>query len=547
VSSEYSLDTLKGTIEFFLNPQGVSKKGIQMATSSIHIDSGANGYFAHNSRESKTVNAIFDDEKNYCSCTNAEAFDLFKKELAIRSEAYQKRTGQKLQSKTVTHLSAIVNFNKEHTPENIKKLCDFLEKELDTKVIQFAMHRDEGHIAENGEKIKNYHAHIEFMGLDSQGNSIKRTLKKKELINLQSKTAEILGMQRGRNYVAEKAKRPKRLDTYEFKKAKEMESKAKESNLLKTTYNQLLATKQDLAAAQNEVREYLKEIGATRKEFAELDQLNKDLKEQLKAKDLTIEEMQDKFNSLKHSLENDFNKLHNEKEHYKSVVELKEVEIMDLEPYKNLYFSQEHDLNSLQEQNRVLADKVTTLQEKINSSPNMEQYEHIKQQHEIRNKMIQEEAKQIQELEPEKTNLRKLVDYFKNTINDLKTKVNSLFKRNQELEAENKALKDEIYELKRDRIIESGKDNPHEAIRKTLEHAGLGSRTSASILAELKEQRRQQREEDSPFNVSGSMIKFKENQKKDLNEIIENNRKKEEKERLEQEQQRQRQRDSLTR
>ena len=95
-----------------------------MATSSIHIDSGANGYFAHNSRESKTVNAIFDDEKNYCSCTNAEAFCLFKKELAIRSEAYQKRTGQKIQSKTVTHLSAIVNFNKEHTPEDIKKLCD---------------------------------------------------------------------------------------------------------------------------------------------------------------------------------------------------------------------------------------------------------------------------------------------------------------------------------------------------------------------------------------------------------------------------------------
>ena len=98
MSSEYSLDTLKGTIEFFLNPQGVSKKGIQMATSSIHIDSGANGYFAHNSRESKTINAIFDDEKNYCSCTNAEAFDLFKKELAIRSEAYQKSTGQKIQS-----------------------------------------------------------------------------------------------------------------------------------------------------------------------------------------------------------------------------------------------------------------------------------------------------------------------------------------------------------------------------------------------------------------------------------------------------------------
>lgn len=515
-----------------------------MATSSIHIDSGANGYFAHNSRESKTVNAIFDDEKNYCSCTNAEAFDLFKKELAIRSEAYQKRTGQKLQSKTVTHLSAIVNFNKEHTPEDIKKLCDFLEKELDTKVIQFAMHRDEGHIAENGEKIKNYHAHIEFMGLDSLGNSIKRTLKKKELINLQTKTAEILDMKRGRNYVQEKAKRPKRLDTYEFKKAKEMEAAAKESKLLKTTYDQLQATKKDLAAAQAEVREKMKELGATREDYAKLEQLNKDLKEQVKENALTIEEMQSKFNSLKYSLEEKFNELHKEKEHFKSVVELKEVEILDLEPYKNLYFSQEHDLNALQEQNKVLVEKVSSLEEKINSGANMERYDYYKNQFEVRNGILEKTNTEFG-LEP-KGNLRKLVTFFKNTINDLKTKVSNLFKRNQELESENKALKDELYELKRDRIIESGKDNPHEAIRKTLEHAGLTSK-SISYLEELKEHKRKQKEEESPFKVSESASKYRENQQKDIQEIIENNRRKEEREKLEQEQQRQKQRDSLTR
>jgi hypothetical protein len=270
----------------FFHPTRGIKKGIQMATSSIHIATGGNGYFAHNSRESKTVNAIFDDEQNFCSCTNAEAFDLFKKELTIRTEAYQTRTGQKLQSKTATHLSAIVNFNKEHTPEDIKKLCDYLEKELDTKVLQFAMHRDEGHIAENGEKIKNYHAHIEFIGLDSLGNSIKRKLGKKELINLQTKTAEILNMQRGRNYVKEKAKRPKRLDTYEFKKAKENESKL------------ILATKKDLQDANNQLRTFMKENGALRTDYAELEKLKKELEEKLKAKDLTIEEMESKFKEL---------------------------------------------------------------------------------------------------------------------------------------------------------------------------------------------------------------------------------------------------------
>ena len=261
----------------------------------------------------------------------------------------------------------------------------------------------------------------------------------------------------------------------------------------------------------------MKELGATREDYAKLEQLNKDLKEQVKENALTIEDLNSNFNSLKYSLEEKFNSLIKEKEHFKSVVELKEVEILDLEPYKNLYFSQENDLNALQEQNKVLVEKVSSLQEKINSSPNMEQYEHFKKQHEIRNKIIIEEAKQIPEfLEPEKTNLRKLVDYFKNTINDLKTKVSNLFKRNEELEAENKDLKEQIYELKRDILIESGKANPHEAIRKTLENAGL---TGYS--------------------------KLKEMQKKDLNEIIENNRRKAEKEKLEQEQQRQIQRNQF--
>ena len=151
-----------------------------MATSSIHIEAGANGYFAHNSRESKTVNSIFDDEKNFCSCTNAQAFETYKNELAKRTEAYKENFGRtKLHSKTITHLSAIVNFNKEHSPKDIKKICDYLENKFDTKVIQYAMHRDEGHINQKGEKIKNYHAHIEFMGLDSKGNSVRRKLDKK--------------------------------------------------------------------------------------------------------------------------------------------------------------------------------------------------------------------------------------------------------------------------------------------------------------------------------------------------------------------------------
>ncbi|MDN5106105.1 hypothetical protein O8C79_12425 [Aliarcobacter butzleri] len=176
-----------------------------MAISSIHFAAGHSGYFDHNSREAETNNAIFKDEKNYCSANKKEAFELFKKELALRTEAYTERTGQKLQKSTTTHLSAIFNFNKDTTVEQAQKVCEYLEKKLDTKIVQLAMHRDEGHIIEVESQelhekieIKNYHGHIEMLGLDSNGNSIRRKLDKPTLRQIQTDVANILGMERGR-------------------------------------------------------------------------------------------------------------------------------------------------------------------------------------------------------------------------------------------------------------------------------------------------------------------------------------------------------------
>lgn len=514
----------------------------------------------HNSRELAPKYLIDSSQKNYYELITPD--NEFKN---IAQNIYKEKIKQTMQKKQVDNLiqETVLTLRPEQNENDVKDLFKKLNKKYGGhELLEVAIHRDEGYFLKDDiayyptknilfkdndwyvcsdssiskpkvtdfdtkvninefEKVYNYHAHAKFSMFDRATGKTAR-MQKKDMSERIKFVSETLGLA----YAPDKAtshikKSVNQVKDEHLAKARTMEQvKEKESKLLKTTFDQLLATKKDLAAAQAEVREKMKELGATREDYAKLEQLNRDLKEKINEKDLTIEEMQDKFNSLKHSLEEKFNELYKEKEHLKSVVELKEVEILDLEPYKNLYFSQEHDLNSLQEQNKVLVEKVSSLQEKINSGANMEQYEHFKKQHEIRNKMILEEAKQIQELEPEKTNLRKLVDYFKNTINDLKTKVNSLFKRNEELEAENKALKEQIYELKIDRIIESGKENPHEAIRKTLENAGL---TGYSKLQEM--------------------------QKKDLNEIIENNRRKAEKEKLEQEQeqQRQKQRDSLTR
>lgn len=256
-----------------------------MAISSIHIEAGNIGFFSHNDRSRPTKNSIFSDEENFVSCSSREAIKIYKDELEIRTQAYLKNhpTRKKLHSKTHTHLSAIVNLNAEHTEEDLKRVCEHLEKTFDTKILQFSIHRDEGHVSEDGENIKNYHAHIEFMGLDSKGNSIKRQIHRKELIALQSATAELLQMERGTNYTKEHKPRPKRLDTYEYKEAKEQERKAKR------------VTSKALKAEIKQLREALQERGATREDYAEFEALNRELKEQVKSKDLTIDELKQQF------------------------------------------------------------------------------------------------------------------------------------------------------------------------------------------------------------------------------------------------------------
>lgn len=251
-----------------------------MAISSIHIEKGNAGFLSHNDRSRPTKNSIFSDEENEVSNTAKEAFEIYRNELAKRSEAYTSRTKQKLQAKAITHLSAIINLNSKHTLEDLKPLINHLESELDTKVFQVSIHRDEGHIDdETKEPIKNYHAHLEFMGLDNEGRSVRKKLDRKFLSNLQSKTAEFLNMERGSNYAKERKRRPKRLGSYEFKDFKEREEKSK------------LATKKELKKEISKYREKLKEMGAAREDYARLEEVNRVLKKKIENKDLTIEEL----------------------------------------------------------------------------------------------------------------------------------------------------------------------------------------------------------------------------------------------------------------
>jgi len=256
-----------------------------MAISSIHIQAGKIGFFSHNDRSRKTVNSIFNDEKNEVNRSAADAIKIYRSELEKRSASYQKRTGQKMQKKTVTQLSGIVNLNSDHTMEDLQPVVDHLERTLGTKVLQVAIHRDEGHV-DDGVAKKNYHAHIEMMGLDEEGRSVRRKLTRSYLSNLQTTVAETLHMDRGRNYIAERAPRPKRLDSYEYKAAKKAEERAK-----KLTAKQLKA---EIAAA----RAKLREMEAGRADYAHLEELGRKWKQEAKKKQLELDQVKEGLNEL---------------------------------------------------------------------------------------------------------------------------------------------------------------------------------------------------------------------------------------------------------
>lgn len=169
-----------------------------IAKSSIHYQKGERHSFFHNDRSHATINSIFDQSKNYYSRTGKEAVQLFDKLVKERKEIYEKRMKRKLDKRVVKHLSFITNIKPDTTKEEIEKLIKYIEEELDTKVVQYAFHRDEGRKDENGNEIINQHCHVEAIGLDSNGNSIVRKINKPFLYKLQDKTAEILKMERGK-------------------------------------------------------------------------------------------------------------------------------------------------------------------------------------------------------------------------------------------------------------------------------------------------------------------------------------------------------------
>ncbi|BEG58331.1 hypothetical protein NHP21005_20190 (plasmid) [Helicobacter sp. NHP21005] len=111
--------------------------------------------------------------------------------------AYVARVKQKVQAKNYLQ-SAVINLTPHHTMQDVERVVKHFEIKYGFQCYQIAIHRDEGHIDEQGNTQINHHAHLEFVTLDKHTgkNNFKR-VSPFIMSCMQTEVAQILGMQRG--------------------------------------------------------------------------------------------------------------------------------------------------------------------------------------------------------------------------------------------------------------------------------------------------------------------------------------------------------------
>ncbi|MGX7835398.1 hypothetical protein ACWKSR_09630 [Campylobacter fetus subsp. venerealis] len=149
-----------------------------------------------------------------------EALKLKNQIISEAIEKYTERTGQKFQAKSY-EWSAVCNIKPDTTMQDLEKLSRHLSDKYGFQCYQIAIHRDEGHINEQGEKAINHHAHLEFVTLDKEtGKNRQRDLTPKKLREIQTEVAEILQMERG---VDKRLSGVKRIEPRKYAQMKEQE------------------------------------------------------------------------------------------------------------------------------------------------------------------------------------------------------------------------------------------------------------------------------------------------------------------------------------
>lgn len=159
----------------------------------------------HNSREGFIPESSRPElsKKNRCSCSALAALQKIKDWDAKADAAYAKtHGGRKSPVKEANKCwEAVINLNSRHTMADVKKLTKKLEKITGYRAAQVAIHKDEGHTNDDGDFIRNIHAHVIFYARDVKTGlslSAENYARKDLMRQMQDAVAEELQMERGR-------------------------------------------------------------------------------------------------------------------------------------------------------------------------------------------------------------------------------------------------------------------------------------------------------------------------------------------------------------
>lgn len=277
------------------------------AISSINFKKSNAIQIRHNDRDLKP-NYLISDSGCECNRTAKQALKLRNQIIKNAIETYTKNTKQKFQAKSY-EWSAVCNIKEDTTMQDLERLAEHFETKYGFQCYQIAIHRDEGHFDDDGNKVINHHAHLEFITLDKNtGKSMFRAnlQRPKALSKIQDEVAEILQMQRGED--KQNSKR-ERIEPRKYAQMKEQERKNTQK------------LKQDIKTKDNVIQDLNQELEAKDQELEDEKLSKKRLKEQIK------QEAQERESKIKEILYDRIDKIEADIKEKDKVIQAKNQEL----------------------------------------------------------------------------------------------------------------------------------------------------------------------------------------------------------------------------
>ena len=206
--------------------------------------------------------------------------ELYQEQLKLRTQNHARGFAPHLKD---VYWEAVVNLDEKHSLADVKKVADFIQQKYHLQTCSIALHHDEGYKDKDSTVKYNHHAHLCFLTMD-KGISTMRKIRSKELRQMQSEVAQLLGLERGKEN-----SKATRLDHKQYReKAKELAEKdhelAEKDSINRIFAQQIVDRHQDILTlteqkkiVEAERKKYKDEADHIASEYRALQALNKTL------------------------------------------------------------------------------------------------------------------------------------------------------------------------------------------------------------------------------------------------------------------------------